>query len=53
MGIRVCEQHCPVMAACLADALRIEVAGVWGGTTEQERYGHPVLHRPRAVRRSA
>jgi hypothetical protein len=51
MGKRVCES-CPVLAACLADALRIEVAGVWGGTTEQERYGRTIQHRPR-LRRSA
>jgi WhiB family redox-sensing transcriptional regulator len=34
---RVC-QRCPVAAPCLRWALDFgEVAGIWGGTTEQER----------------
>lgn len=33
---RVC-QTCPVMEACLADALQHEEFGVWGGLSERER----------------
>jgi len=33
---RVCDR-CPVRRPCLAWALRHEVHGIWGGTTEKER----------------
>ncbi len=33
---RIC-QGCPVMRACLNDALRLHSEGVWGGTTQEQR----------------
>jgi WhiB family transcriptional regulator, redox-sensing transcriptional regulator len=33
---RICVT-CPVRAQCLDEALRFQLVGVWGGTTEQER----------------
>ncbi|MQY13555.1 Transcriptional regulator WhiB [Streptomyces sp. RB5] len=29
--------RCPVRASCLAWAMRVQVGGIWGGTTEAER----------------
>lgn len=34
---RICTEHCPVVAQCLAYALEHNESGVWGGTSEKQR----------------
>lgn len=29
--------RCPIFDACLAEALRFDVVGIWGATTKEER----------------
>ena len=50
---RIC-QACPVRKRCLASALELgAAAGIWGGTTEDERRALrrvPARHHPRALK---
>lgn len=47
IGRLICTTVCPVQLECDAYARRHELAGIWGGTSEEERYGHYITHKPR------
>lgn len=40
LGQAICLHHCPVRDLCQESLGKGVVYGVWGGTTEAERYGH-------------
>lgn len=48
-AISICNEVCLVRVECLAYATRHELAGIWAGKTEKERYGRHVEHKPRYI----
>lgn len=37
VATRICRELCPVRHQCLGHAMRYREAGIWGGTSEQDR----------------